>query len=198
MPCYNCGASQLETSAQIPTLHLTPSSPYLTYLGHTFYPLDFVYLIPKGNSYLYDIGQILSIPNSEEIQVLKYSRLDQPLGPFSEVCVTPTGPTNTLLNKFLKVILVPTAKVLTLPSERLEGICWAKSYHSMSEDENIAWCSLPDHYVVHGADLEHSLGFQPHHDFLSSEKKFLQFHEPLRGLELFAGMFISQYYLGVY
>lgn len=88
---------------------------------------------------------------------------------------------------------------MTLPSERLEGICWAKSYHSMTEDENIAWCSLPDHYVVHGTDLKHhSPGIQLHYEFLSSEKKFLQSHEPLRGLELFAGIFISQYYLGEY
>lgn len=102
MPCYNCGASQLETLAQTPTLHLTPS-PYLTYLGHTFYPLDFVYLIPRGSSYLYDIGQILSIPNSEEIQVLKYRRLDQPLGPFSEVCVIFIGSTSILLNELLRL-----------------------------------------------------------------------------------------------
>jgi len=57
----------------------------------------------------------------------------------------------------------------------------------MSEDEHVAWCSLPDHYVVHGVDVKCGLGFQLHHDFLRSEKKFLQFHEPLRGLELFAG-----------
>ena len=195
MPCYNCGASQLETLAQIPTLHLTSSSPCLTYLGHTFYPLDFVYLIPRGNSYLYDIGQILSIPNSEEIQVLKYRRLDQPLEPFHEVCVALMGSTNILL-KNSKVILVPTVKIEVLPTERLEGICWAKNHHSMSKDENIAWCSLPDHYVVNGADLKHSLGFQLHHNSLSNEKRFLHMHEPLRGLELFAGMFISQYYLG--
>jgi len=68
----------------------------------------------------------------------------------------------------------------------------------MTEDENIAWCSLPDHYVVHGTDLKHSPGIQLHYEFLSSEKKFLQSHEPLRGLELFAGIFISQYYLGEY
>ena len=88
MPCYNCGTSQLESLAQTPTLlYLAPSSPCLNYLGHTFHLLDFVYLIQEGNSHLYDIGQILSIPNSEEIQVLKYRRLDQPQGPFSEVCV---------------------------------------------------------------------------------------------------------------
>jgi len=103
MPCYNCGASQLETLAQAPTLYLASSPPYLNYLGHTFYPLDFVYLIPKGNSYLYDIGQIISIPNSEEIQVLKYRRLDQPLGPFSEVCVILIGSTNILLNELLRL-----------------------------------------------------------------------------------------------
>jgi hypothetical protein len=85
MPCYSCGASQLETLAQIPTLHSTPSPPCLRYLGHTFYPLDFVYLIPRDNSSLYDIGQILSFPNSEEVQVLKYRRVDKPQGPFSEV-----------------------------------------------------------------------------------------------------------------
>jgi hypothetical protein len=88
-----------------------PSPPHLTYLGHTFYPLDFVYLIPKGNSHLYDIGQILSIPNSEEIQVLKYRRLDKPQGPFSEVCMILVRSTNILLNELLKAILVPTAKV---------------------------------------------------------------------------------------
>lgn len=190
MPCYSCGASELESLAQIPTLlQLTPSSPCLKYLGHTFHPLDFVYLIPKGNSHLYDIGQILSIPNSEEIQVLKYRRLDQPQGPFSEVHVTLIESANILLNE-LKIVLVPTAKVLTLPSERLEGICWAKSYHSMPEDEYVAWCSLPDHYVVHGADLKHGLGFQLHNDYLSGEERFFQLHEPLRGLELFSGMFI--------
>jgi hypothetical protein len=88
MPCYSCGALQLETIAQTPTLHLSPShSPSLKFLGHTFYPLDFVYLIPGDSSHLLDIGQILSIPNSEEVQVLKYKRLDQPQGPFSEVCM---------------------------------------------------------------------------------------------------------------
>lgn len=60
----------------------------------------------------------------------------------------------------------------------------------MSEDEHATWCSLPDHYVVHGVNLKHSLGFQPHCDLLVTEKRFLQFHEPLRGLELFAGMSI--------
>lgn len=85
MPCYSCGVSQLETIAQTPTLHLSP--PSLKYLGHTFHPLSFVYLIPEDNSHLYDIGQILSIPNADEVQVLKYSRLDKPQGPFSEVCV---------------------------------------------------------------------------------------------------------------
>lgn len=84
MPCYSCGASQLEDLAQTPTLHSSP--PSLKYLGHTFYLLDFVYLIPKNNSHLYDIGQILSIPNVDEIQILKYRRLDKPQGPFSEVC----------------------------------------------------------------------------------------------------------------
>lgn len=67
----------------------------------------------------------------------------------------------------------------------------------MTEDENFAWCSLPDHYVVHGTGPRHGPGFQLHYEFLSSEKRFLQSHEPLRGLELFAGMFISQY-LGEY
>jgi hypothetical protein len=61
----------------------------------------------------------------------------------------------------------------------------------MSEDERTAWCSLPDHYVVHGVGTKHSLGFQLHYDSLAAEKRFLQFHEPLRGLELFAGMLIS-------
>jgi len=60
----------------------------------------------------------------------------------------------------------------------------------MSEDDHVAWCSLPDHYVVHGADPKHSLGMQLHEDLLRTEKKFIQFHEPLRGLELFAGLFI--------
>ena len=60
----------------------------------------------------------------------------------------------------------------------------------MSEDEHVAWCSLPDHYVVHGADPKHGLGVQLHDDFLRSEKRFLQSQEPLRGLELFAGMCI--------
>ena len=187
MPCYSCGASQLENLAQIPTLHSTPSSPCLRYLGHTFYPLDFVYLIPRDNSSLYDIGQILSFPNSEDIQVLKYERLDEPEGPFSEVCATLIEPAKTLLNGFLEVVLVSTTKVLTLPSERLEGICWAKNYHSMSKDEHAAWCSLPDHFVVHDADLKHGIGSQLHHEFLIREKRFLQLHEPLRGLELFAG-----------
>ena len=87
MPCYNCGALQLEDLVQTPTLlYLSPSSPCLKYLGRTFYPLDFVYLIPRDNSHLYDIGQILSFPNAEEIQVLKYKRLDKPQGPFDEVC----------------------------------------------------------------------------------------------------------------
>jgi len=64
----------------------------------------------------------------------------------------------------------------------------------MSEDEHIAWCSLPDHYVVHGADPKHSLGMKPHEDLLRTEKRFVQFHEPLRGLELFAGLcFISMH-----
>ena len=58
----------------------------------------------------------------------------------------------------------------------------------MTEDEHIAWCSLPDHYVVHGADPKCSLGLQSHEDFLRTEKRFIQSHEPLRGLELFAGM----------
>lgn len=58
----------------------------------------------------------------------------------------------------------------------------------MSEDEHTAWCSLPDHYIVHGAHIKHSLGFQLHNDFLVNEQSSLQFHEPLRGLELFAGM----------
>ena len=84
MPCYSCGASQLEDVAQAPILHLSP--PSLTYLGYTFHLLDFVYLIPEDNSHLYDIGQILSIPNVDKIQVLKYRRLDKPQGPFSEVC----------------------------------------------------------------------------------------------------------------
>lgn len=57
----------------------------------------------------------------------------------------------------------------------------------MSEDEHTAWCSFPDHYVVHGVDLVHSPGFQVHCDFLAAERKLLEFHEPLRGLELFAG-----------
>lgn len=47
--------------------------------------MDFVYLIPKGNSHLYDIGQILSIPNSEEVEVLEYMRQGQSQRPFSEV-----------------------------------------------------------------------------------------------------------------
>lgn len=85
MPCYNCGVSQLETLAQTPTLSPSPPSPYLKYLGLSFYPLDFVYLIPKDNSYLYDIGQIISIPNSEEVEVLEYMRLDQHQRPFGEV-----------------------------------------------------------------------------------------------------------------
>ena len=187
MPCYNCGASQLETLAQVPTFPSTPSTPYLRYLGHTFYPLDFIYLIPRGSTSLYDIGQILLFPSSEEIQVLKYRRLEKPQGPFSEVCAIPMEPAGILLNEFLEVVLIPTNKIMTLPSERLEGICWAKSYHSMSEDEHAAWCSLPDHFVVHGADLKHGLGSKLHHGFLSSERRFLQFHEPLRGLELFAG-----------
>lgn len=190
MPCYSCGASQLETLAQIPTLHFTPSPPCLRYLGHTFYPLDFVYLIPRGSSSLYDIGQILSFPNSEEIQVLIHRRLGGPQGPFSEVCATPIRSAKILPNKFLEVVLIPTTKVLTLSSERLEGICWAKGYHSMSKNEHAAWCSLPDHFVVHCADLEHGIGSQLHQEFLSSEKRFLQLHEPLRGLELFAGIFI--------
>ena len=100
-----------------------------------------------------------------------------------------------MLIELLQVMLTPITKVFTIPSKRLEGICWAKSYHSMSEDGHLAWCSLPDHYVVHGVDLKESLGFQLHHDFLSSEKRFLQSNEPLRGLELFAGMLIFQYYL---
>lgn len=62
----------------------------------------------------------------------------------------------------------------------------------MSEDEHIAWCSFPDHYVVHGVDVKHSSGFQLHHDSLSTEKMFLKFHESLRGLELFAGMIVLQ------
>lgn len=74
--------------------------------------------------------------------------------------------------------------------QKLEGICWAKSYNSMSEDEHDIWCSHPDHYVVHGADIKHSLGFQLHDSFLRSEKRFLKLHEPLRGLELFAGMYL--------
>jgi len=85
MPCYSCAVSELETIAQTPTLY--PSPPSLGYLGHTFYPLDFVYLISEDGSHLYDIGQILSIPNSGEVQVLRYSRLDKPQGPFSEVCI---------------------------------------------------------------------------------------------------------------
>ena len=68
----------------------------------------------------------------------------------------------------------------------------------MSEDEHVTWCSLPDQYVVHGVDLKQGLGFQLHHEFLSSEKRFLQSNEPLRGLELFAGMLISQHYLEEY
>jgi hypothetical protein len=87
MPCYNCGISQLETLAQTPTL-LPSSSPCLKYLGLTFYPLDFVYLVSKENSHLYDIGQILSIPNSEEVEVLEYVRLDQYQRPFSEVGIS--------------------------------------------------------------------------------------------------------------
>ena len=59
----------------------------------------------------------------------------------------------------------------------------------MTENEHNDWCSLPDHYVIHGATLEYSSGFQVHLDFLATEKRFLQFHEPLRGLELFAGLF---------
>jgi hypothetical protein len=95
-----------------------------------------------------------------------------------------------LLNELLEVILIPTTKVLTLSSERLEGICWAKSYHSMSKGEHAAWCSLPDHFVVHGTDLKLGLGSQLHHELLSVEKRFIQLHEPLRGLELFAGISI--------
>lgn len=62
----------------------------------------------------------------------------------------------------------------------------------MSEDERTAWCSFPDHYVVHGVDLEYSSGFQVHHDFLAAERRLLESHEPLRGLELFAGRSILQ------
>lgn len=85
MPCYNCGLSQLKTLAQTPIL--LPSSPFpcLKYLGLVFYPLDFVYLIPEDNFNLYGIGQILSIPNSEEVEVLEYMRHDQHQKPFSEV-----------------------------------------------------------------------------------------------------------------
>jgi hypothetical protein len=86
MPCYNCGASQLETLAQTPVLLNSPSS-YLKYLGLKFYPMDFVYLIPEDSSHLYDIGQILSISNAEEIQVLRYRRHGQSQRPFSEVCI---------------------------------------------------------------------------------------------------------------
>ena len=86
MPCYNCGLSQLETLAQTPVLLNSPSL-CLKYLGLKFHPMDFVYLIPGGSSYLYDIGQILSIPNAEEIQVLRYRRLGQSQRPFSEVCI---------------------------------------------------------------------------------------------------------------
>ena len=68
----------------------------------------------------------------------------------------------------------------------------------MSEDEHITWCSLPDHYVVHGADPKHSLGMQPHEDLLETERRFIQFHEPLRGLELFAGLCISLVYMEGY
>ncbi|KAF9792170.1 S-adenosyl-L-methionine-dependent methyltransferase [Thelephora terrestris] len=169
MPCYNCGISQLETLAQAPTLLSSPSSPCLKYLGLVFYPMDFVYLIPEGDSHLYEIGQILSIPNSEEVIILEYMRHNQSQRPFSEV------------------ILIPSPKVSTISTQKLEGICWAKSYNSMSEDEHDTWCSLPDHYVVHGVNLKHSLGFQLHCDLLVTEQRFLQIHEPLRGLELFAG-----------
>ena len=86
MPCYSCGASQIEEISRTPALH--PFPPSLKYLGHTFYPLDFVYLIPEDNFHLYDIGQILSIPSAEEIQVLEYRRQDQPRRAFSEVCDT--------------------------------------------------------------------------------------------------------------
>jgi len=71
--------------AKTPTLHHSP--PSLKYLGSTFYPLDFIYLIPEDNSHLYEIGQILSIPNSGGVQVLKYNRLHKPQGPFGEVSV---------------------------------------------------------------------------------------------------------------
>jgi hypothetical protein len=62
----------------------------------------------------------------------------------------------------------------------------------MPENECAAWCSLPDHYVVCDLDLKHSPGFQTHLDSLIAEKRLLQFHEPLRGLELFAGKLILQ------
>ena len=88
MPCYNCGVSQLETLVQTPILLSSFPSPCLRYLGLTFYPLDFVYLIPKNNGHLYDIGQILSIPNSEEVEVLEYMKLDQHQRPFSEVGIS--------------------------------------------------------------------------------------------------------------
>lgn len=86
MPCYNCGASQLETLAQTPILLTSSTPPCLKYLGFTFFPLDFVYLITKDGSHLYEIGQILSIPSSEKIQVLIYTRLEQSQRPFDEVC----------------------------------------------------------------------------------------------------------------
>lgn len=62
----------------------------------------------------------------------------------------------------------------------------------MPADECAAWCSLPDHYVVCDVDLKHNPGFQTHLDSLIAEKRLLQFHEPLRGLELFAGKLILQ------
>lgn len=83
-------------------------------------------------------------------------------------------------------------KVLTIDANQIEGICYAKLESLFSsEDEKLAWLSQEDHFLVdyHAKSLEETnrAGLDLHELQLKHRIRLLSAHEPLKGLELFAG-----------
>jgi len=82
---------------------------------------------------------------------------------------------------------------LTIPALQIEGLCWAKPASEIaSEDQKQSWLSKEDHFVIVESYEETTVvgqvGLHLHERQLDEQEVLYRSYEPLKGMELFAGL----------
>jgi hypothetical protein len=205
-PCISCGIRLREESREL--LHPIPDG--FTQWGLKYHVGDFIYIRPPENCAVLEIAQIMKIkdiPADPSVTVRFFGRYDKSLGGLSSPFLDDVSFSFSVVLFDLDTLhqrrLYLRSQMEEIIFDRIDGLCYVQ--HLTDPDAIEKWVQHDDNFYVNQESNGDGLLVPMHKRFLKAcrgcsderitklqhAEVFKNNNQPLRGLELFSGVFTS-------